>query len=119
MCDDNVAYVYVIMHGMYYTRNPQFSQTNYEECKPTGILKANWLHKQCHQIPSLVVFFFDLDWDDPQWEQKETECASKIQVIRCVCVFVCVCVCVYVHVQLYVCAHPCFPYEGIALNCDL
>ena len=34
------------------------------------------------EVPSLVVFFFDLDWDEAQWEEKETECASKIQVIR-------------------------------------
>lgn len=47
-----------------------------------GILKSNWLHKQCQEVPSLVVFFFDLDWDEPQWEEKEMECASKIQVIR-------------------------------------
>lgn len=33
-------------------------------------------------MPSLVVFFFDLDWDDHQWQEKEMECASKIQVIR-------------------------------------
>jgi hypothetical protein len=56
--------------------------TNYEESKPLGVLKSNWLRKQCLEVPSLVVFFFDLDWDEPQWEEKETECASKIQVIR-------------------------------------
>ena len=66
------------------------SQTNYEEYTPTGILKITWLHKQCHLVPSLVVFFFDLDWDDLQWEEKKTECASKIQVIRLVVVCVCV-----------------------------
>ena len=47
-----------------------------------GVLKVSWLQKQCRDVPSLVVFFFDLDWDEPQWEEKETECASKIQVIR-------------------------------------
>lgn len=30
----------------------------------------------------MVVFFFDLEWDDTQWEEKVTECASKIRVIR-------------------------------------
>ena len=58
------------------------SQTNYEESKPLGVLKSNWLRKQCLEVPSLVVFFFDLDWDESQWEEKETECASKIEVIR-------------------------------------
>ena len=62
--------------------SPSPLQINYEDFTPSGILKTAWLHKHSQLMPSLVVFFFDLDWDDGQWEEKETECASKIQVIR-------------------------------------
>ena len=47
-----------------------------------GILRHNWLRKHSQELPAVVVFFFDLEWDDPQWEEKVTECASKIKVIR-------------------------------------
>jgi hypothetical protein len=49
---------------------------------PSGILKSDWLVRHTQTVPSLVVFFFDLDWDHPQWEEKVMECASKVQVLR-------------------------------------
>ena len=49
---------------------------------PRGILKTDWMDKHLHVIPSLMVVFFDLDWDDAQWKEKETECASKVAVLR-------------------------------------
>ena len=49
---------------------------------PQGILKTRWLYKHSEEVPSLVVFFFDLDWNDPQWEERQTECVSKVEVIR-------------------------------------
>ena len=47
-----------------------------------GILKTSWLQKHTEELPALVVFFFDLDWNDAQWDERQTECASKIEVIR-------------------------------------
>ena len=61
---------------------PHTQRTSYEDHVPLGILKVGWLHKHTQLLPALVVFFFDLDWSDPQWEEKQTECVSKIQVIR-------------------------------------
>ena len=52
------------------------------ETAPAGILKHNWVKKHSQELPALVVFFFDLEWDEPQWEEKVTECASKVKVIR-------------------------------------
>lgn len=49
-----------------------------------GILKISWLQKHCEQLPSLVAFFFDLDWNDPQWDERQMECVSKVEVIRSV-----------------------------------
>ncbi|XP_019854818.1 PREDICTED: trafficking protein particle complex subunit 11-like [Amphimedon queenslandica] len=49
---------------------------------PGGILPCDWIEKHSLEIPSVVVFFFDLDWNHPQWAEKVTECASKVQVIK-------------------------------------
>lgn len=59
-------------------------RTTYEDYSLQGILKISWLHKHCEELPALVAFFFDLDWNDPQWDEKQTECVSKIEVIRLV-----------------------------------
>ncbi len=49
---------------------------------PKGILKKDWISKHLHVIPSVMVVFYDLDWDDAQWKEKETECASRVAVLR-------------------------------------
>ena len=59
-----------------------FQRTSYEFYVPKGIIKADWMNKHLNVIPSLLVIFFDLDWDDSQWKDKETECASKVAVFR-------------------------------------
>ena len=59
-------------------------RTTYEDYALQGIVKTSWLLKHCEELPALVAFFFDLDWNDPQWEEKQTECVSKVEVIRSV-----------------------------------
>ncbi|XP_078045285.1 trafficking protein particle complex subunit 11 gry isoform X2 [Augochlora pura] len=54
----------------------------YEWYKPKGILKRNWMNKYLNEIPAVVVVFYDLDWNDPQWNDKKLECASKVQTLR-------------------------------------
>ncbi|XP_076289261.1 trafficking protein particle complex subunit 11 gry isoform X2 [Lasioglossum baleicum] len=54
----------------------------YEWYKPKGILKRNWMNKYLNEIPAVVVVFYDLDWNDPQWNDKKMECASKVQTLR-------------------------------------
>jgi len=49
---------------------------------PFGVLKKNWFHKHCSEVPSLLVLFYDLEWTDPQWEERQLELASRVQVIR-------------------------------------
>ena len=49
---------------------------------PKGILKSNWFHKHLHLIPSLVVVFFELDWDEPNWKEKQMECSTKLELVR-------------------------------------
>uniref|UniRef100_A0A1I8F326 Foie-gras_1 domain-containing protein n=1 Tax=Macrostomum lignano TaxID=282301 RepID=A0A1I8F326_9PLAT len=57
-------------------------RTSYEWYIPKGILKCGWLRKHLVLVPSLVVVFFDLDWDDPQFREKQIECASRVRVVR-------------------------------------
>eukprot|EP00795_Rhopilema_esculentum_P015692 gene15692-6984_t len=57
-------------------------RTSYEFYVPKGILKKDWMSKHLHIIPSLMVIFFDLDWDHIQWKEKETECASRVAALR-------------------------------------
>jgi hypothetical protein len=45
-------------------------------------VKTHWLGKHLYQVPSLVVIFFDLDWDEPNWKEKQMECATKAELVR-------------------------------------
>ena len=33
-------------------------------------------------VPAVVVVFYDLDWDDPQWAERCGDLAAKIDVVR-------------------------------------
>ncbi|KAK0178490.1 hypothetical protein PV327_007378 [Microctonus hyperodae] len=57
-------------------------RNSYEWYIPKGILKRNWMNKYLNEVPSIVVYFYDLDWGDPMWNEKKMECASKIQALR-------------------------------------
>ncbi|KAL4704139.1 hypothetical protein ACJJTC_012955 [Scirpophaga incertulas] len=57
-------------------------RNSYEWYIPKGILKKNWIQKRISYIPAVVVLFYDMEWNDPQWNEKIIECASKVQSIR-------------------------------------
>ncbi|XP_013379073.1 trafficking protein particle complex subunit 11-like [Lingula anatina] len=57
-------------------------RTTYEWYVPKGILKSAWMNKHLDQVPSVVVVFFDLDWDEPLWKEKQMECATRIEIVR-------------------------------------
>jgi hypothetical protein len=60
-----------------------FSQrATYEWYVPKGILKTNWMHKHLHLVPSLVVIFYELDWSDPLFKDKQNELKDKIEMVR-------------------------------------
>lgn len=44
------------------------------------------MNKHLNLVPALVVLFYELDWDDPQWKEKQSECATKVEIVRWVCV---------------------------------
>ncbi|XP_076754890.1 trafficking protein particle complex subunit 11 gry isoform X1 [Xylocopa sonorina] len=57
-------------------------RNSYEWYRPKGILKRNWMNKYLNEIPAVVVVFYDLDWNDLQWNEKKMECASRVQSLR-------------------------------------
>ena len=57
-------------------------RSTYEWYLPKGVLKTKWMHKHLYLTPAVVVMFYELDWDDSQWKEKQTECASKLEKVR-------------------------------------
>lgn len=57
-------------------------RTSYEWYIPKGIVKTGWMNKHLNMVPALVVLFYELDWDDPQWKEKQSECATKVEIVR-------------------------------------
>ncbi|KAI5716724.1 hypothetical protein M8J76_011247 [Diaphorina citri] len=55
---------------------------SYECYIPKGILKRNWMDKHLNHAPAVVIMFYDLDWNDPQWAEKQTECASRVKSLK-------------------------------------
>ena len=41
-----------------------------------------WMNKHLNLIPSVVVIFIELDWNDPDWNEKKKECATRVQSVR-------------------------------------
>jgi hypothetical protein len=57
-------------------------RNSYDWYIPKGILKRNWMNKHLYEIPSVIVIFYDLDWNDGLWNEKMIECASRVQSLR-------------------------------------
>lgn len=49
---------------LWYSYSCSHPQKSYDNYVPKGILKANWLAKHLFQVPSVVVFFHELTFDD-------------------------------------------------------
>lgn len=74
-------YRYKLLDGDYeYSKAKQGRPTEFNV--PKGILKTNWLNKHLNLIPSLVVVFFDLDWNEPNWKEKQMECSTKVELVK-------------------------------------
>lgn len=55
---------------------------SYEWYHPKGILKRNWILKHLHVLPAVIVLFQDLEWNDPEWTQKQYQIVSAMQTIK-------------------------------------
>ena len=40
------------------------------------------MSKHLNLLPSVVVIFIELDWNDPDWNEKKKECAGRVQSVR-------------------------------------
>lgn len=61
-----------------------FQRQSYEWYIPKGILKKGWMFKHLQQVPAVVIVFFDLDWDENLWKEKQMECATRVEIVRLV-----------------------------------
>ncbi|XP_069136567.1 trafficking protein particle complex subunit 11-like [Argopecten irradians] len=55
---------------------------SYEWYIPKGVLKKSWMNKHLNQVPAVVVVFYDLDWDEHLWKEKQMECATRVEIVR-------------------------------------
>lgn len=57
-------------------------RNTYEWYVPKGILKRNWMSKHANEVPAVIALFYELDWNEPMWNEKMIECASRVQSMR-------------------------------------
>lgn len=57
-------------------------RSSYDWYIPKGILKRNWMNKHLNEIPAVIVVFYDLDWNDPHWNERMIECSSRVRSLR-------------------------------------
>ncbi|XP_033971616.1 trafficking protein particle complex subunit 11 [Trematomus bernacchii] len=79
---DRVPISFKVLPGDHEYPKCRTKRTSYEWYIPKGILKTGWMHKHLNLVPALVVLFYELDWDDPTWKEKQSECATKVEIVR-------------------------------------
>jgi hypothetical protein len=40
------------------------------------------MKKHLTQVPAVVVVFYDLDWDEHMWKEKQMECSTRVEIVR-------------------------------------
>ncbi|BHF73457.1 Trafficking protein particle complex subunit 11 [Sparganum proliferum] len=56
--------------------------SHYEWYQAKGLLKRKWMRKHLDELPAVVAIFFDLEWDEKQWQEKLNECARRVETVR-------------------------------------
>ncbi|PWA32492.1 hypothetical protein CCH79_00016673 [Gambusia affinis] len=79
---DRVPISFKVLPGDHEYPKCRTKRTSYEWYIPKGIVKTGWMNKHLNLVPALVVLFYELDWDDPQWKEKQSECATKVEIVR-------------------------------------
>ncbi|XP_036407782.1 trafficking protein particle complex subunit 11 [Megalops cyprinoides] len=79
---DRVPISFKVLPGDHEYPKCRTKRTSYEWYIPKGILKTGWMNKHLNLVPALVVLFYELDWDEPQWKEKQSECATKVEIVR-------------------------------------
>ncbi|XP_052847820.1 trafficking protein particle complex subunit 11 [Drosophila gunungcola] len=79
---DRAAVQYKLLPPNYEFPVAKPKRASYEWYHPKGILKRNWMLKHLHVLPSVVVLFQDMEWNDLQWTEKQVQCASIVQALK-------------------------------------
>ncbi|KAL5016623.1 hypothetical protein ScPMuIL_006212 [Solemya velum] len=80
---DRVPLQFKVFQGDHeYPKSRANKRQSYEWYIPKGILKHGWMNKQLNMVPSVVVVFYDLDWDENMWKEKQMECATRVEIVR-------------------------------------
>ncbi|XP_042323158.1 trafficking protein particle complex subunit 11 isoform X2 [Sceloporus undulatus] len=79
---DRVPISFKVLPGDHEYPKCRTKRTSYEWYIPKGILKTGWMNKHLNMVPALVVVFYELDWDEPQWKEKQSECATRVEIVR-------------------------------------
>ncbi|XP_033218517.1 trafficking protein particle complex subunit 11 [Belonocnema kinseyi] len=79
---DSAAIQYKLLSETHEFPTVKPKRNSYEWYIPKGILKRNWMNKYLNEIPAVVVVFYDLDWNDPMWNEKKMECVSRVHALR-------------------------------------
>uniref|UniRef100_A0A1B0BI35 Trafficking protein particle complex subunit 11 n=1 Tax=Glossina palpalis gambiensis TaxID=67801 RepID=A0A1B0BI35_9MUSC len=79
---DRAAVQYKLLPSNYDFPAVKPKRASYDRYYPKGILKRNWMLKHLHVIPAVVVLFQDMDWNDAQWQEKQTQCIATLQALK-------------------------------------
>ncbi|XP_023169489.1 trafficking protein particle complex subunit 11 isoform X2 [Drosophila hydei] len=79
---DRAAVQYKLLPPNYEFPVAKPKRASYEWYHPKGILKRNWMLKHLHVLPSVVVLFQDIEWNDSQWTEKQVQCAAIVQGLK-------------------------------------
>ncbi|XP_046561774.1 LOW QUALITY PROTEIN: trafficking protein particle complex subunit 11-like [Haliotis rubra] len=79
---DRVPLQFRVPGGDYEYPKCKSKRTSYEWYIPKGVLKTSWMNKHLNEVPGVVVIFFDLDWDETMWKERQMECATRVEIVR-------------------------------------
>ncbi|XP_077995405.1 trafficking protein particle complex subunit 11-like [Glandiceps talaboti] len=79
---DRVPLSFTVFPGDHEYPKCRSKRSSYEWYIPKGILKTGWMNKHLNLVPAVVVIFFDLDWDETMWKERQMECATRVEVVR-------------------------------------
>ena len=57
-------------------------KSSYEWYVPKGLLKKDWITKHQSQVPSVVVLFLELNWNDAEVAEKTVACAERVKQLK-------------------------------------
>lgn len=65
-----------------YSTLPKRKESITVKAPPTGILRKNWFEKHLNLVPAAVILFYELDWNDSHWTEKQLDCGLQLNYLR-------------------------------------